>query len=158
MLKELSERLHMIMSVHGFLEHEQATIETILPLVAPERVKLNDFINVVFKLSGKASFDSTGYAVGKKELRDKLTVEAYRIGKAAAMYYTMVVSDQTLYERAQINRTQLKRLSAGDLVNKARLISQTALPIKTLLLPYGVDAATVDALPGHIEADRKSVV
>jgi len=68
------------------------------------------------------------------------------------MYYTMLVSDQTLRERAQFSRVQMNRMTADALVNKARLISQTALPIKTLLLPYGVNEASVDGLSTHIKA------
>jgi len=152
MLKILSEKLGMIMQVQTLLRRIQPVVEPVLPLITPERVKINDLVDAIISLGGEAGKDNTGVAEDKQALREKLTAEAYKVGNAAALYYTLVMSDQTLRARALLSQTQMKRLSADALVNKTRLIYQTALPIKTLLLPYGVDATTVDGLPAHIEA------
>jgi len=152
MNKVLYQKLDRIMLLNTFLSKVQAETDAVLPLIAIERNKLLALRDDIFEAEGRVKAYNPGYAETKQLLREKLVDEAYMVGNAASIYYTTVVNDQTLRERARFLRTDMVRLTADALVNKARLISQTALPIKTLLLPYGVAEAQVTGLNAHIEA------
>jgi len=142
----------MGMTVLSFLKDKQSEIDALMPTMADKRAELKSLIDEILDQSSIAGTNNSGYAQHKTEKRGKLIEIASKVGSAACTYYTVVVYDQMLRERARLTLTDMKRLSTDALLNKARSIKETAHPIKTLLLPYGVSEATVDALQGYIDA------
>jgi len=147
-----NDRWSVGMLVLTFLKNKQAEITPTIPKVADLYVELNSLIQEILAQFQLTEMDNRGYAADKTEKRKKLIDAANKVGSAASIYYTVVVEDQMLRERARFTLTDMARLSTDALLNKARSIKETAHPIKTLLLPYGVSEATVDALQGHIDA------
>ena len=152
MTKVQADKYMSMLVTEGFLVEKQVQTDAILATLPDNRT---DFINILIEVRAqlrKISKNNDGYTISKRDLRQKLVEEAYSIGKATELYYTMVVKDPTLSARASFSRTDMARLSTDALIVKARLICETALPVKALLLPYGVDEASVEALPGHTDA------
>jgi len=151
MKKTTDEKFKQLLRVHDFLNHNQAAL-AIVPMIATIETDLKNLIDRFVNYASDADANYSGSAIGKKEARKALCEQAFAVTAAARLYYTFVVDDEILRNRAKVLPSDFTNLSGEKLLKRVRQINETALPVAALLGPYGMDQAGVLALGGLIDA------
>jgi len=151
MNKSELDLLDMLQTVQAYFAENHAAITAQIPAFAAQKTSFDALITGILETAAEAAYDRTGYAQDKKEARTKLENAMQRISTGAALYYTHLAPDEALADRLRLCQKGAANQPAATLIVNALAIHEVADTVKTMLVPYGISAAMVDALPALID-------
>lgn len=130
---------------HYFADHE-AELAAIIPAFAAQKAEY-DTRFAAFELA-LYSLDAAviGASTNKKEGRQQLQALLPFVSSALIQYFTHIAPDAEIVARIKRSRQKMTRQNDAQLTVNSQLVWETADAVKTLLGPYGVSAAQVDAM------------
>lgn len=123
------------------------------PAIATSRTSLNSFINLISQSDSTATRDITGFTAAKNEHRNAQVLQ-FKLVRAAMLGYYTANPDIKSKTIIAFSDSAIDKFRDSELYMKTDQLLDLALPIKALLVPYGVTAAQVDALNTLNEAWR----
>ncbi len=115
------------------------------PAIATTRTVLNSFINLIAQADSTATRDITGFTLAKNTHR-KEQIANFKLIKAALVGYFIANPDIKSKTIIDFTNSDIDKFRDAELYMKTDQVLDLALPIKALLVPYGVTGAQVDAL------------
>lgn len=134
----------MYLKVDFFLV-ARATDLAFNPAIATTRTSLNTLINSIAQADSTATRNITGYTIAKNEHREAQLTQ-FKLVRAALMGYFTANPDIRKKKLIDFNDSDIDRFRNDELYAKTDQLLDVALPVKALLVPFGVAAADVDAL------------
>jgi len=115
------------------------------PSIAGTRTALNTLITAIAQSDSTATRNITGYTAAKNEHRTNQLEQFKKVRAGLLGYYT---ANPDIKAKTIINftDTDINEFRDPDIFIKTDQLLDLALPIKALLVPYGVTAAEVDML------------
>jgi hypothetical protein len=115
------------------------------PAIATTRTVLNSFINLIAQADSTATRDITGFTLAKNTHR-KEQIANFKLIKAALVGYFIANPDIKSKTIIDFTNSEIDKFRDAELYMKTDQVLDLALPVKALLVPYGVAGAQVDAL------------
>lgn len=115
------------------------------PAIATTRTSLNSLINLIAQADSTATRDITGFTLAKNQHREQLITEFKRI-RSAMIGYLIANPDIKKKMIVDFENSEIDKFTDPELYMKTDQVLDLALPVKALLVPYGVTGAQVDAL------------
>ena len=134
----------MYLKVDSFLV-TNATGLAFNPAIATTRTVLNSLISSIAQADSTATRNITGFTAAKNEHRLQQLTQ-FKLIRAALMGYYTANPDIKAKTLIKFTDTDIDEFRDPDIFIKTDQLLDLALPIKTLLVPYGVTGAQVDAL------------
>ena len=138
------DRYGMYLKVDLFLVNNAAAL-AFNPAIATTRTSLNSFINLIAQSDSTATRDITGFTAAKNEHKTQQKNQ-FKLVRAALMGYFTANPDIKKKTMIDFSDSEIDRFRDSELYMKTDQLLDIALPIKALLVPFGVAAAQVDAL------------
>jgi hypothetical protein len=115
------------------------------PNIALTRTALNTLINAIAQADSTATRDITGYTVAKNQHRSQ-QVALFKKVRAGMMGYLTGNPDVKKRLIVDFSDSDIDKFRDTELYMKTDQVLDIALPVKTLLVPYGVADTDVEAL------------
>lgn len=144
MTSEQEDKYGMYLKVDLFLV-TYATELGFNPNIALSRTALNTLINAIAQADSTATRDISGYTVAKNQHRLQ-QIDMFKKVRAGMMGYLTGNPDVKKRMIVDFSDSEIDKFRDAELYMKTDQVLDIALPVKALLVPYGVAAADVDSL------------
>jgi hypothetical protein len=138
------DRYSMFLKVDLFLQNN-ATDLAFNPAIATSQTTLHSYISLIAQADSTATRDITGFTAAKNQHRAD-QIEQFKLVRAALMGYYTTSPDIKVKEIIDYEDSEIDKFRDSELYMKTDQVLDIALPIKTMLVPFGATAAQVDAL------------
>ncbi len=155
MTKKQEVKLNMYNAVISYCDDNTGTTETI-PAFATTLTAFKAEVNAINSTAQLEAQVITGIAINKADLKKSLCTSGESL--AAALYaYATAEEDPVLQEKSKYSYSDLIKLKDDEVAIIVQNLHNDAIAIVASLAPYGVTAATLEALNDLIEEYSDSV-
>ena len=138
------DRYGMFLKVDLFLQNNADDLD-FNPAIAATQTTLHSYISLIAQADSTATRDITGFTAAKNQHRED-QIAQFKLVRAGLMGYFTALPDIKAKTIIDFNDSDIDKFRDSELYMKTDQVLDIALPVKTLLVPYGVAEAQVDAL------------